>query len=222
MSKVIVFGSHGKVGQKLIKLLDQADKYQTTAVIRNSEQAETIKNISQATKNVSTTELDIGDSSVQKLAKTIEGHNAVVLTVGSGGKGLLKVDLDGVVKAFEAAVQAKVRRLVLVSALYAFDREFGAASPLRDYYIAKHYADRILQNEFKDSLDFTILRPTHLTDGEGTGKVAILKGEKDLGHIDRQDVAQVIFEVLDKKSTYGRAYDFKAGDSEISSEKTWA
>ncbi|KAM9919673.1 hypothetical protein OXX80_012637, partial [Metschnikowia pulcherrima] len=143
-------------------------------------------------------------------------------TVGSGGKGLLKVDLDGVVKAFEAAVQAKVRRLVLVSALYAFDREFGAASPLRDYYIAKHYADRILQNEFKDSLDFTILRPTHLTDGEGTGKVAILKGEKDLGHIDRQDVAQVIFEVLDKKSTYGRAYDFKAGDSEISSEKTWA
>ena len=145
----------------------------------------------------------------------------MVLTVGSGGKDLLKVDLDGVVKAFEAAVKANVRRLVLVSAIYAHDREFGAASPLRDYYIAKHYADRILKNEFKESLDFTILKPSALTNGEGTGKIKILTGEKDVGLVDRQDVALVILEVLDKKNTFGKEYDFKAGDSDISSDATW-
>ncbi|GEQ70586.1 hypothetical protein JCM33374_g4264 [Metschnikowia sp. JCM 33374] len=222
MSKVIVFGSHGKVGQRLIKLLAQTDKYQTTAVIRTPKQAETIKSLSNATTNVSTTELDLGESTVADLTKAISGHNAVVLAVGSGGKDLLKVDLDGVVKAFEASVHANVRRLVLVSAIYAENREFGASTPIRDYYIAKHYADRILQSEFKDSLDFTILKPSALTDGEGTGKVKILTGEKDVGSVDRQDVASVILEILDKKATFGKSYDFKAGESEISSDSTWA
>ncbi|OBA23614.1 NAD(P)-binding protein [Metschnikowia bicuspidata var. bicuspidata NRRL YB-4993] len=222
MSKVIVFGSHGKVGQNLIKLLALSDKYQATAVIRSPTQASTLRNLDEATANLNTSQLDMGSSSVDDLTKAIRGHNAVILTVGSAGKDLLKVDLDGVVKTFEASVQANVRRLILVSAVYAHDRVFGAATPLRDYYISKHYADRILKNEFRDALDFTILKPSRLTDGEGTGRIRILTGEQDVGLVDRKDVARAIFEILDEKSTFGKEYDFTSGDLDISDRRTWA
>lgn len=220
MSKIIVFGAHGRVGQRLVQQLSKQSKYQATAVVRNAEQSKRISEIagdSVATKQVKS----IADLSVDELVLVVGGHKAIVLTVGSAGKDLLKVDLDGVVKTFEAAVKANIRRLVLVSAAYASSREYGVKSPIPNYYIAKFYADRILQNEFKDSLDYTILKPSLLTDGEGTGKIHFLKGE-DAGLVDRADVALVILEILENPKTFGKSYDFKNGDTPISAESTWS
>ena len=70
MSKVIVFGSHGNVGQRLIKLFAQTEKYQATAVIRNSKQAETITDLSNSATNIATTELDLGNSLSKSLPKS--------------------------------------------------------------------------------------------------------------------------------------------------------
>ena len=82
----------------------------------------------------------------------IKNHDAVVFTVGSAGKNLLQVDLDAAVKTFEAMVEANVRRFIIISAIRAEDRDFGAKSGIRNYFIAKHYADRILIDEFSEKL----------------------------------------------------------------------
>ncbi|KAI5950867.1 hypothetical protein KGF54_003941 [Candida jiufengensis] len=222
ISRVIVFGAHGKIGQQLIKLLSKSD-YKTTAVVRNDEQASTIKKISNSSSNVSSTNLTLDKVSVKELSQTIKNHDAVILTVGSGGKNLLQVDLDGVVKTFEATVEAKVKRLVLISAIHAENREFVENSPIRDYYIAKHYADRILINEFGSSIDYTIIKPTHLTDDESTGKIDIIKNlNEDVGKISRTDVAKVLVEVLNLKETFGKSYNIKNGTHNIDDPSTYA
>ena len=73
----------------------------------------------------------------------------------------MQVDLDAAVKTFEASVEAQVRRFIIISALHADNREFFSKLGLRNYYIAKHYADRILVDEFSDKLDYTIFE-THV------------------------------------------------------------
>lgn len=218
---LIVFGAHGKVGQHLIRLVAKLS-INATAVVRNDEQATTIKNISSGSPNIASSKLDLADASVADLVSAIKGHDAVVLTVGSGGKNLLQIDLDGVVKAFEATVEAKVRRLVIVSALFAEHRETGLKSGLRNYYIAKHYADRILIDEFGNKLDYTIVKPTLLTDESPTGKIRVLKSiSEDNGSITRADVAQVLVDILGFKDTFGKSYDIANGDKRIDDPNTF-
>lgn len=220
-TKVIVFGAHGKIGQRLIKLISVSPSFAATAVVRSNEQAKHITEIAKQSKNVETINLDLASASISELSGAIKGHDAVVLTVGSAGKDLLRVDLDGVVKTFEATVQANVRRLVLISALFANDPDFARNSGLHDYYIAKRHADRILVHEFGSKLDYTILRPTSLKDGEGTGKIKFLSKNNNPGQVQREDVAKAIFEVLNNKYTFGKAYDFAEGDQPIEKETIW-
>ncbi|CAK7896576.1 hypothetical protein CAAN1_17S02344 [[Candida] anglica] len=206
---IIVFGAHGQIGQHFLRFAS-ASGIKSTAVIRNSEQA---SKITQIASGVTAKEITVDGSSVEELGAAISGHDAVVLTLGSRGKSLLQVDLDGTVKVFEAAVLAKVRRLVLISAANAENREWFSKTSLRDYYIAKHYADRILVNEFKQSLDFTILQPGALTDGASTKKFGHLGGETR--SVDREDVAYAILETLNDKETYGKSIPFVNGNTDI-------
>lgn len=218
---IIVYGAHGKVGQRLIRILAQ-NKINTTAVVRNETQAQQISKVAGGAETTKSAYVDLANTSVKELASQVQGHDAVVFTGGSAGKNILQVDLDAAVKTFEAAVEAKVRRYILVSAVGAENREFFEKTLLRDYYIGKHYADRILINEFSDKLDFTILKPTLLTDGDGTGKIQKFKPGLEKPSIDRQDVAQLIYRILDLKSTFGKSYDFTGGDEPIENELTWA
>lgn len=206
---IVIFGSHGKVGQQLIRLIAQPSSlYKATALVRNSTQAQQLHKISSDSSNITTKEFTFDTASVDEISEVIRGHDAVVFTAGSAGKDLLKVDLDGAVKTFEASVKANVRRYIMVSGIQTYDRELFADSPLRNYCIAKHYADRILAGEFKDSLDYTILRPTVLTDEEATGKIRYVKVGEDKGTVTRADVAKVIYDSIADKKTFGTGFDF--------------
>lgn len=212
VKNVIVFGATGQIGKLLLKELVSSN-LNPTAVVRSKEQEKTISTIS---SQITSVNLTLDNASVKDIAKIIEGHDAVVFTAGSGGKNLLQVDLDGAVKTFEAASIASVRRLVLISALHADDREYFAKSPLRNYYIAKHFADRILMNEFQNDLDFTILKPSSLTNNEGTGKIRIIGPNEGLdSSIDRVDVARVIVQTLNNTKTIGKSYNIIQGDLDI-------
>lgn len=221
MSNIVIFGSHGKIGQQLVRLIAGANStLRATAVVRNDEQAKTIASIASA--NVSTTNFTLDDSTVSEIASVIKGHDAVVFSVGSAGKNLLQVDLDAAVKTFEATVEANVRRFIIISALRAEDRDFGAKSGIRNYYIAKHYADRILVDEFNKKLDFTILKPTALSDEPATGKIRFIgKKDTDIGKVTRADVAKVIYEIINLDSTYGKSYDFANGDLDITDPRIY-
>lgn len=220
---IIVFGSHGKIGQQFVRLLaDKTSVFKGTAVVRNNEQAKTIKSITSNSPNVSLLNFTLDNANVGEIASAIKGHDAVVFTVGSAGKNLLQVDLDAAVKTFEASVEAQVKRFIIISAIHADNREFFSNLSLRNYYIAKHYADRVLVNEFGGELDYTILKPTELTDEAATGKIRIIKGtDEDIGTITRADVAKVIYEIVNDQDTFGKSYNIANGDLDITDKRIY-
>nr|MDH3082707.1 NAD(P)H-binding protein [Bacillus subtilis] len=82
------------------------------------------------------------------------------------------VDLDGAAKAIEAADIAGIKRFIMVSALQAHNRE-NWNEALKPYYVAKHYADKILE---ASGLTYTIIRPGGLRNEPGTGTVSANEG----------------------------------------------
>lgn len=222
IKNLVIFGAHGKVGQQLVQLVaSTACHIHVTAIVRNDEQAATIKGFSKE-NNIDTQEFNLESASVDEIADVIRRSDAVVFSVGSRGQNLMQVDLDAAVRTFEASVLAQVRRVIVVSAIHADKREFIRKSPILNYYLAKHYADRILINEFSEKLDFTILKPTKLTDEPASGKIRLIKSmDEPTGEVSRANVAKVIYEVLDNTNTFGKSYDFADGELEITSTATF-
>jgi uncharacterized protein YbjT (DUF2867 family) len=86
--------------------------------------------------------------------------------------------------------------------------------PIKPYIVAKHVADRTLQ---QSSLGETILRPTRLTDETGTGRVAAyFEEDPESGDpIPRADVAQAVVECLNEGGTIGHAITLYGGETPI-------
>lgn len=209
MKKVLVIGAHGKVGQLATTQLAKANDFEPTALFRKAEQQATFKELGIDYKVVSL------EGDVATLAQAMNGMDAIVFSAGSGGKTghdkTLEIDLDGAVKAMEAAEQAGVNRFVMVSAIKADDRSLWEASGLKPYYIAKHYADRILK---ASNLDYTILRPGRLLDEPGSGKITTTNA-LDNAAVPREDVASVIVEALRNDNSIGKIIEFNAGEMPI-------
>lgn len=208
MKRVLIIGANGKVGRILTDKLSSSGM-SPTAVIRRESQKKYFDQ-----RNIETRIADLEDR-VDSLANVIAGMDAVVFTAGSGGDtGLdktLTVDLDGAVKSMEAAKKTGVLRYILVSGIHAGDRNAFQDSPIKSYYIAKHYADRLLM--FME-LDYTILRPGRLLDEPGSGKITITNPAESRG-VPREDVAEFARLVLINDNTIGKAIEFNQGATPI-------
>ncbi|MEK4529480.1 SDR family oxidoreductase [Paenibacillus polymyxa] len=205
---VLVIGANGQIGKFVVEQLAQEGKHKVTAMIRKPEQAGTLKELG--------ADVVIGDleGSVEDLAEAMKDHNAIVFTAGSGGSTgqdkTLLIDLDGAVKTMEAAEQQGISRYILVSAYGADQREKWSES-IKPYYVAKHYADRVL---FASDLNYTIIRPGGLKNEPGTGKIAV-GTDLEPGSIPREDVARVIVASLQEEKTYRMAFDLIAGEHPV-------
>lgn len=213
--KVLIIGANGKIGQLLIEQMVKDKQHVPLAMVRKEEQAERYH-----AQGVETVLVDL-ESSVDDIAEAARTCDAIVFTAGSGGgtgadKTIL-IDLDGAVKAMEAAEQAGISRFVMVSALGAEDRNRWSDS-IRYYHAAKHYADRILAST---ELIYTILRPGGLLDDAGKGRIS-LETPAQGGSIPRADVAAVIAAVLDNPATFRKAYDLVSGSQSIEEALTGA
>ncbi|WP_010282985.1 SDR family oxidoreductase [Bacillus timonensis] len=203
--KVCVVGANGQIGKQVVKLLQESNEHTPLAMVRKQEQVAYFENL-----GVETVVASIADS-VDKISDAISGCDAIVFTAGSGGHTgpdqTLLIDLDGAVKTIEAAEKTNVKRFVMVSALGSNNREKWNEA-IRPYYVAKHYADRIL---VKSDLTYTIVRPGGLLNEEGTGKVSL--GENITRNtIPREDVAKVIVASLTEEHTYNQSFDLVSGD----------
>lgn len=208
---VLIIGAHGKIGRIVTKKMKASSHFKPTAFIRKKEQKEYFDEMEVPVIIASL------ENSIDEIAKTMKGIDAVVFTAGSGGKTgydkTLEIDLDGAVKSMIAAEQAGVKRFVMVSAYLADERSRWDASGIKPYYIAKHFADKELK---RSSLDYTILRPVRLTDEEGTGKVTLnADPDKIQKTIPREDVALTILEVLNHRETKGKIMVMSTGKTLI-------
>ncbi len=206
---VLIIGANGQIGQMITEKMHESADFTPTAFVRKKEQRADFEHRGVAAVLASL------EGSVSEIESTLDGIDAIIFTAGSGGKTgpdkTLTVDLDGAVKAMEAAVNKGVKRFVMVSALRAGDRQAWDASPIKPYFVAKHYADRLLMDM---ELDYTILRPGRLFDTRGTGKIDVDNPSSQRG-VPREDVATLAVEVLRHDNTIGKVIEFNEGNEAI-------
>jgi uncharacterized protein YbjT (DUF2867 family) len=208
MAKVLIIGGHGRVALQLERILvERGDT--VDAVIRNPEHAGDV-----ARAGANPVIADVETLDVDDLAEVIAGHDALVWSAGAGGGDPARtraVDHDAAVRSMEAAERAGVRRYVMVSYFGSrTDHRVPADSAFRHYADAKADADERLR---ASGLDYTILGPSTLSDGPGTG--AIDASGESSRDVDRADVAAVAAAALAEPGTIGRTIRFNRGDTPI-------
>lgn len=146
-------------------------------------------------------------------AQAVEGADAVVITVG-GAKGH-KLQRTEVTRSVVSAMKsASVKRLIVQSSLGAggsavqlpavagFITKMVLAAPLADH----NRQESLVQNS---ALDWTIVRPTGLTNHETPGAWTALE-ITDAGHlkgsISRGDLAAFMLQSLTDDTTIGKAF----------------
>lgn len=153
--------------------------------------------------------------SKNETAETIKDMDAVYFLAGSRGKDLLQTDAFGAVKLMQACEQVGVKRFVILSSIFALEPEKWVEEEslknITNYNIAKFFADHYLVTN--TDLDYTIIQPSVLKEGEGTGKIEI-DPEHD-GSNPIPDVAKVLASVLTMKNTYKKVIKMRSGDMPI-------
>jgi uncharacterized protein YbjT (DUF2867 family) len=203
---VAIAGGHGQIALRLTRLLAERGD-DVRSLIRNPDHADDVK---AAGGDPVVCDLEAVEAPV--VAEAVAGADAVVFAAGAGpGSGAQRkgtMDLGGAVKLIEAAKESGIRRYVMVSAISA-DPDAPGDDVFSVYLRAKGEADAELA---ASGLDYTIVRPGHLTDDPGTGRVAIDAGR---GDVTRDDVAAVLAAVIHEPDTIGRTFDLIGGDVPI-------
>jgi uncharacterized protein YbjT (DUF2867 family) len=215
--RIVIAGGHGKIALILERLLSQRGD-SVAGFIRNPEHAADLE-----AAGAEPLVVDLEAASVDDVAAHLRGADAVVFAAGAGaGSGAARkdtVDRDAAILLADAAEAAKVSRYVMISAMGA-DAEApdDAGDPVFVAYLrAKGAADDNIRA--REALDSTIVRPGHLTNDPGTGRVT-LADETGHGSIPRADVAAVLLAVLDTSGTGGLTFEAIAGDTPITDAVT--
>ena len=209
MSRIIVFGGHGRIALLLAPLLTEGGD-EVTAVIRNPDH---VTDVEATGATALLADVEVMDTA--SLAAIIRGHDAIVWSAGAGGgdpKRTYAVDRDAAIRTMDAAAEAGVARYVMVSWIgSSADHGVPEDNSFFAYADAKWAADEHLRST---DLDGTILGPGSLTDETPTGRIELDALED--GAVARGDVAAVIAATLHEPLTIGRTIRFGNGTDESS------
>lgn len=204
--KVVIIGGHGKVALRLATILSDQD-HEVTSVIRNPAQSDDV-----ADTGAEPYVADVEHLDTTALVDVVTGHDAVVWAAGAGGgspERTYAVDRDAAIRVIDAAEQAAVPRFVMVSYFGAsLDHRVPGDDPFFAYAEAKAAADQHLRDS---ALDWTIVAPSALTDKDGTGQILTAESGATASEVSRDDVAEVIAEVLAAGRASGRMVEFNNG-----------
>ncbi|MBY6411519.1 SDR family oxidoreductase [Rhodococcus sp. BP-252] len=210
MSRVVVFGGHGKVALRAAPLLVGAG-HEVGAIVRNPDHVGDVADAG-ATPIVA----DIEYLDVAKIAALIEGYDVVVWSAGAGGgdsKRTYAVDRDAAIRSMDAAGRAGISRYVMVSYFGAgLDHGVDSGNSFHAYAQAKAEADDYLKST---SLDWTILGPSALTLDQGTGLIDTKDAGATGGSVTRDDVAAAVVAAIASPGTIGRFIEFDNGSTPI-------
>jgi putative NADH-flavin reductase len=141
----------------------------------------------------------------------LSGVDAVLCAIGTHGRQPTTVYSMGTANIRDAMHQARARRFVGISALPVAPRtELGPAErwivvPLLSVFFGEVYADmtRMEQVLRESDLDFTIMRPSQLTNEQATGRyrTAINQRLPRARKISRADLAAEMLQVIPDRNT---------------------
>ena len=214
--RVVIAGGHGQIALILERMLTQRGD-SAAGFIRNPGHCADLEAV-----GAEPVVIDLENATADDVATHLGGADAVVFAAGAGpGSGAARketVDRDAAVLLADAAEAAHVTRYVMISATGAdADAPDGRDAVFTAYLRAKGAADDTIRS--RAALDWTIVRPGHLTNDQGTGQVTIAE-ETLRGSIPREDVAAVLLAVLDTPGTAGQTFEVISGDTPISEAVT--
>ncbi|GAY72302.1 NAD(P)H-binding protein [Lentilactobacillus kosonis] len=204
--KVTIIGATGRVGSSVVRKLANVPDIEVFAGARQVEKVP-------RGVNITPFKIDL-HISPELLNEELPDSDAIIFAAGSGGKDLLQVDLNGAVKVMRGAEHKGIKRFIMLSARNSLNLESFSEpniSPIANYLIAKHYADKWLMNN--TDLDFTILQPTTLTEEPATGKITIGQYASNSNTID--DVAETLIAILKNDRTIRKVIAMSNGDTPI-------
>lgn len=207
--RIVVIGGHGKVALLLATLLAQTG-HQVEAWIRDPEQVAEVE-----ATGASAVVADVEQLNVFEMTERLVGRDAVIWSAGAGGgnpRRTYAVDRDAAIRSMDAAVAARVPRYLMVSYTRSGrDHEVGPDDGFYPYADAKATADAHLREL---PLNWTILGPGRLTDGNGTGLVEA-GHHVTCGDTARANVARVALAVIGRTDLNGVTLCFRDGNVPI-------
>ncbi|WP_292945923.1 SDR family oxidoreductase [Olleya sp. UBA1516] len=202
MENILVAGANGTTGKKIVNLLNESQYFNPIAMVRKEEQIPYFK-----AKNIETVLADLEQDVAGAFNKSID---KVVFAAGSGGKKVVEVDQEGAKRMIDASNKYKVRKFVMLSSMGADQPE--KAEQLQDYLKAKHNADEYLKSS---GLNYSIVRPGSLTNGELTNKIQLETKLNKSGEISRNDVAQTLVRSLNDDVANNATFEILKGETLI-------
>ena len=167
--KLLIFGSTGGTGRQLVEQA-LAQGYLVTAFARNPA-AVTIKHAS-----LSVVQGDV--MNFESVRRAVQGQEAVLSAIGSPANKIGTVRSEGTRHIIRAMEMDGVRRFICQTSLgYGDSQQVLDRTPFYFKYLIvpfllrKGFADHALQEEYirQSKLDWVIVRPGNLTDGDHTG-----------------------------------------------------
>jgi len=197
---VLVFGATRNTGYEITEdLMARGDK--VTAFVRESSDRSQLEALG--------VDFVVGDAVVAdtvKAAFAAGEYDAVITTLGAYSAPI-PPDYIGNANVFDAAVEAGVDRVIMVSTVGAGDSS-GAAPMISKIFLAgvtplKTQAEEHLK---ASGLDYTIVRPGGLPPSPGTGTGLLSEDRSTMGFIARPDLARLIVGALDDDGTIGKTF----------------
>lgn len=110
--KGLVIGAHGQIGQQLVHILQKCKNCEVIALLRWIEQEKAYQE-----QGITTAFVDLTKPQKQ-LEQVMQMVDIVVFSAGSGGKtgadATMMIDLDGAVKAINAAEKTNIQRFIFI------------------------------------------------------------------------------------------------------------
>jgi len=202
MENILVAGANGTTGKKIVNLLNESQYFNPIAMVRKEEQIAYFK-----AKNIETVLADLEQDVSVAFNKTID---KVVFAAGSGGKKVVEVDQEGAKRLIDASNKNNVKKFVMLSSMGADQPQ--QAEQLQDYLKAKHNADEYLKSS---GLNYSIVRPGSLTNGDLTNKIQLETKLNKSGEISRNDVAQTLVRSLNDDVANNATFEILKGETLI-------
>lgn len=222
-STVVVAGATGQTGRRVLERLAGRGDCTVVGGVRNVETA--TKSLTESsvavrgamvqsvpgvdTKALTLKQLDVVQDDVAKLATALTGAEKLVIATGFVPGNPFKMDAAahavdnlGTVALVDAAKQAGVKKVVLVSSILTNGRAWGQEkSP--GFQVTNafgHVLDEkiVAENYLRQSgLDYTIVRPGGLKAGPPTGPIKVSREDTlNSGEVSRDLVADVVVAAL--------------------------
>lgn len=192
--RLLVFGAGGRTGRHVCDLAAQAG-WSAAAGVRRASSAPLPDGVAEIAA-------DALDPLSLHAALVAAKPDVVVSTIGGGD---IRVDDEGVRNIADACVAEGVRRLIVVTSLgcgrsrsYASERLLVA---IGEVLAAKTRAEAHI---ITLPLDWTIVRPGGLIDGEANGLGALFEDERVHGRITCQDLAALLLALARDRGSAGK------------------